>query len=73
MLVLIVSALAMWINATKYIDVPVTAILVVVLMVVLRVVSWEDIMKHTHAWTVLIWFATLVTMADGLAKTKFVD
>ena len=65
--------LALWIGATKYIDVPMAAILVVVLMVVLQVVSWDDIMKHTQAWTVLIWFAALLTMADGLAKTRFVD
>lgn len=73
MLGLVVAALAMWIGATKYIDVPMAAILVVVLMVVLRVVSWENIMEHTQAWTVLIWFATMLTLADGLAKTKFVD
>lgn len=73
LLVLAIAALAMWIMGTKYIDVTMTAILVVVLMVVLGVVSWDDVMGHKQAWTVLIWFGALLTMADGLARTKFVD
>ncbi len=70
---LVIVGLIMWIGAHKYVDATMAAILVVVLMVVLRVVSWNDIMGHTQAWTVLIWFATLLTMANGLAETKFVD
>ena len=43
------------------------------LMVIFRVVSWNDIVGHSQAWNTLIWFATLVTMAGGLAETKFLD
>ena len=42
-------------------------------MVILRVVSWDDVIGNKQAWNVLVWFATLVTMADGLARVKFVD
>jgi L-tartrate/succinate antiporter len=73
LLVLAIAALALWIGGTRYIDVTLTAILVVVLMVVLGVVTWDDVMGNKQAWTVLIWFGALLTMADGLAKTKFVD
>ena len=41
-------------------------------MVVLRVVSWNDVIGYSQAWNVLIWFATLVTLAGGLSETKFV-
>jgi len=73
LLALVIVALVLWIGGTKYVDATMAAILVVVAMVLLRVVSWNDILGHTGAWNVLIWFATLVTLAGGLAETKFVD
>jgi L-tartrate/succinate antiporter len=73
LLALIILALALWIGGTQYLDATTTAVLVVALMVILRVVSWDDVIGHKQAWNVLVWFATLVTMADGLARVKFVD
>jgi len=73
LLALVIVALVLWIGGTKYVDATMAAILVVVAMVLLRVVSWNDILGHTDAWNVLVWFATLVTLAGGLAETKFVD
>src|SRR5687767_1281653 len=70
--VLIASALALWIGATDYIDPALTAILIVLLMVVCGVVSWDDVIGQKQAWNVLIWFGTLVTLAGGLAETGFV-
>jgi len=70
---LVVLALALWIKGTDFIDATATAVLVASLMVVFRVVSWDDVIGYKQAWNVLVWFATLVTMADGLAKVKFVD
>jgi L-tartrate/succinate antiporter len=69
---LVASALALWIGATSYIDPALTAILVVLLMVVFGVVSWDDVIGQKQAWNVLIWFGTLVTLAGGLAETGFV-
>ena len=73
LLALVIVALGLWIGGAKYVDATVAAILVVVTMVILRVVSWNDILGNTAAWNVLVWFATLVTLASGLAETKFVD
>jgi len=73
MLLLAIIALAIWIGASEYVQASIAAILVVLLMMLLGVVSWEDILRHTQAWNILIWFATLVTLAGGLAETKFVD
>lgn len=70
--VLIGSALALWIGATDYIDPALTAVLIVLLMVMSGVVSWDDVIGQKQAWNVLIWFGTLVTLAGGLAETGFV-
>ena len=40
-------------------------------MVITRIVEWDDVLAHKQAWNVLVWFATLVTMADGLNKVGF--
>jgi len=47
------------------------ALLVLSLMVMARIVGWDDVLGHKQAWNVLVWFATLVTMADGLNKVGF--
>jgi hypothetical protein len=41
-------------------------------MLVVGVFTWEDIIKYAGAWNTLAWFATLVTLADGLNKVGFV-
>jgi len=69
---LVASALALWIGAGSYIDPALTAIIIVLLMVAFRVVSWDDVIGQKQAWNVLIWFGTLVTLAGGLAETGFV-
>jgi L-tartrate/succinate antiporter len=72
LLVLVIAALTLWIGAAAYVDAAMVAVLVVVLMVWLRVVSWHDVIGHAQAWNVFVWFATLVTLASGLAETGFI-
>src|SRR5574341_11811 len=36
-------------------------------MVIGRIVEWDDVLAHKQAWNVLVWFATLVTMAHTTA------
>jgi L-tartrate/succinate antiporter len=54
-------------------DPAMVAVSAVAVMVILRVVSWNDVIGYAAAWNVLVWFATLLTLAGGLAETKFVD
>jgi L-tartrate/succinate antiporter len=68
---LAILALALWIFGGDWVNATTVAILVLCLMVVTNIVSWDDVLAHKHAWNVLIWFATLVTMADGLNKVGF--
>ena len=73
MLILAMVALVIWIAGGEYVEAAIAAILIILLMVILGVVSWDDILRNTSAWNMLIWFATMVTLARGLAETKFVE
>jgi L-tartrate/succinate antiporter len=70
--VLVILALAMWVFGGKYINATTAALVVISLMLVLGVVSWDDIVKNFTAWNTLAWFATLVALADGLNRVGFV-
>jgi L-tartrate/succinate antiporter len=70
--VLVVAALALWIFGGDLINATTVAIAVIALMVIGRVVSWDDILANKQAWNTLVWFATLVALADGLNRVGFV-
>lgn len=71
MAVLALLALGLWIFGGDMINATTVALLVLSLMVMARIVAWDDVLGHKQAWNVLVWFATLVTMADGLNKVGF--
>jgi L-tartrate/succinate antiporter len=70
--VLVVLALALWIFGGDFINATTAALVVISLMLILNVVSWDDIVKNSAAWNTLAWFATLVALADGLNRVGFV-
>jgi L-tartrate/succinate antiporter len=69
---LVLLALALWIFGGDFVNATTVAIAVIALMVIGRVVSWDDILANKPAWNTLVWFATLVALADGLARVGFV-
>ena len=69
---LVVLALALWIFGGDMINATTVALVVISLMLILGVVSWDDIVKNAPAWNTLAWFATLVALADGLNRVGFV-
>jgi L-tartrate/succinate antiporter len=69
---LVIVALALWIFGGDVINATTVAIAVIAMMVIGRVVSWDDITSNKQAWNTLVWFATLVALADGLARVGFV-
>ena len=83
MICLMLFALALWITGqnvlfnlpyfgTNFIQ-PTTVVLVgVALLIVTGIVTWDDILSNKSAWNVLVWFATLVTLANGLNTVGFV-
>ena len=72
MALLAVLALALWIFGGNLIDATTAAGFVISLMIITGTVTWDDILANKQAWNVLVWFATLVALADGLNKVGFV-
>jgi len=70
---LVLIALGLWIAGGTVIDATMVALVGISLMLVFAIVSWDDIIGNTAAWNVLVWFATLVVLADGLSKVGMVD
>jgi L-tartrate/succinate antiporter len=69
---LVLLALALWIWGGDFINATTVAIVVIGLMVIGKIVSWDDVLANKPAWNTLVWFATLVALADGLNKVGFV-
>jgi len=70
---LVLTALALWIFGARVIDPTMVALVGISLMLITGIVSWADIVSNTPAWNVLVWFATLIVLADGLNKVGVVD
>ena len=64
---LAILTLVLWIFGGPWISSATVGLLVLCLMVFTGVVSWQEVMMHNQAWSVLVWFATLVVLAGGLA------
>jgi len=64
-------ALLGWIFAGDYLDATLVALIALTLMILFDVINWNDLLGNKQAWNVLFWFATLVTLADGLGKVGF--
>ena len=70
--VLVVIALCLWIFGGDIMEATTAAILVISLMLVTKVVTWDDITANKAAWNTLAWFATLVALASGLSNVGFI-
>jgi L-tartrate/succinate antiporter len=66
-----VLALGLWIFAGRWLNPTTAALVAFCLMLLTGVLSWRDVLGYTDAWRVLVWFATLVTLADGLGRVGF--
>ena len=72
MALLVLLALVLWIFGGRWVDPTMVVLIEISLMLLCRIVSWGDIIGHKSAWNVLLWFATLVVLADGLGKVGFI-
>ena len=62
-----VLALVLWIFGKELkVDATMAAISIVGLMVLTKIVSWDDVIGNKPAWNIFVWFATLVALASGL-------
>lgn len=69
---LLLLAISLWIFGGNALSPTTTALLVVCLMLLTGVLSFDDVISNQEAWKALVLMATLVTMADGLNRTGFV-
>ena len=72
MALLAAGALIGWIFFKDMIDSTLVALVAICIMVLTKVVNWDDILGYKQAWNVLVWFGTLVALAAGLANVGFV-
>lgn len=73
MLACFVLLLSLWIlGSTLNLHATTTALLGLGLLLVSRVLSWDDVLREKGAWDTLVWFAALVTMAAFLSTLGLV-
>ena len=71
MAALALVALILWIFAGAWMDSTMVAVMVLVMMILTGVITWNDLLEYRQAWNMLIWFGTLVALADGLKIVGF--
>jgi L-tartrate/succinate antiporter len=69
---LVSIALFFWIFGGRSVNATTVSLVVVVMMILTRVFTWEDVLRYPAAWNTLTWLATLVALADGLNRVGFV-
>jgi L-tartrate/succinate antiporter len=70
--ILALAAVCLWIFGAELMEAATAALIVISLMLIVGVVSWQDIVGHRAAWNVLVLLATLVALADGLNRVGFI-
>lgn len=73
MLGLMVGALVLWIFGGDYIDVAMVGYSVVVLMLFLRIISWDDIVSNKAAWNVFFWLVSFIIFVIGFNNIGFIS
>lgn len=70
LLLIFMGVLAMWATTgtLHHINATIIAFAGIGLMLIFRVIEWEDVLKEKGAWNTLIWFSSLVMMASYLNK-----
>lgn len=72
MVIIALIGLILWIGESYFkVSATTTALVLVVLMCISKVIDWQDFLGNKAAWGTLVWFATLVTMAGGLSNVGF--
>ena len=73
MLGLTLGALVLWITASAFVHPAAVAFLVVAAMIATGILRWEQVVGDAQAWDAFLRIGTLVTLADGLGRSGFID
>jgi len=72
LVVLFVLALIGWATSTiTKLDPSAVAIAFVALAILTGIVTWDKVLACKNAWSILIWYAGIVSLANGLSKLGF--
>jgi citrate:succinate antiporter/L-tartrate/succinate antiporter len=66
--ILMLVAVYLWVCGTGWINATTVILVIVAIMLVARIVDWSDVVGNRAAWDMLFYFATLLTLADGLNR-----
>jgi L-tartrate/succinate antiporter len=69
---LVLAALGLWVFGEPTFNGTTVALAVLVGMMLTGIVTWDQVLANRQAWNTLVWFATLVALAGGLAQVGFV-
>lgn len=69
---LVLLALALWIFGGSLVGATTVVLVIISLMILTGVLEWAEILGNETAWNMLVWFATLVTLAGGLNGVGFI-
>lgn len=58
----------LWSFGSSWLTATLTALVGLALLLISRVLSWDDVLKEKGAWDTLVWFATLLTLAGYITK-----
>ncbi len=68
----ILVAFSLWLTAGQWLSPTTVVLAVIAVLIVVRVLDWDDIIGNRAAWDTLIYFATLMALADGLERLGIV-
>jgi len=69
---IVILSLVLWVGGGAYVGAATVAAIAVSLMLITRVLSWNDIAEHKRAWTTFAWLGALIALCDGLNRVGFV-
>ncbi|MGL4454150.1 MAG: anion permease [Sarcina sp.] len=74
MAVVFVIVLILWATSTlTHLDSTLTGFIGLSLLLLFKILTWDDIKSEKGAWDVLVWFSVLVMMADQLNKLGLIS
>ena len=73
LVILVFTAILFWIFGAAFINPTVVALVAVTLMIILKIVKWDDIAGNKTAWNTVVLLAFLVSLAEGLSRTGFIQ
>jgi L-tartrate/succinate antiporter len=71
--ILVFASIVFWIFGASIINPTTVALAAISLMIVINIVKWDDIAGNKTAWNTIVLLAFLVSMAEGLSRTGFIQ